>query len=253
MAGMEQLEIHSRSYLVRYIHVQAGHTISWSIQPHKKSLNFGIFKYTGDQTPSLPSNGTFEQSAAPAELPVLNRKVSRGDTTGRSDSLIEQLQEKKLKQVSWHGRCEGDKVSTGKHDVVEGQGGMYGLVFDNTFSKQVSKTATFVLMTYPTATPPKSMHNLHFSQAGGSAPSVGTKASPALKAQSDSVESFHPDYRLDLKEGRPRSARSSSTKIFQDASGTTFYTGVLAKKRRKKNQGHAKRFFSLDYTSSTLS
>lgn len=36
-------------------------------------------------------------------------------------------------------------------------------------------------------------------------------------------------------------------------SGSNFFTGVLLKKRRKKNQGWARRFFSLDYTSSTLS
>ena len=29
---------------MRWIHVSAANTISWSIQPHKKSLNFGIFK-----------------------------------------------------------------------------------------------------------------------------------------------------------------------------------------------------------------
>ncbi len=36
-------------------------------------------------------------------------------------------------------------------------------------------------------------------------------------------------------------------------SGSNFFSGVLQKKRRKKNQGWARRFFSLDYTSSTLS
>ena len=39
----------------------------------------------------------------------------------------------------------------------------------------------------------------------------------------------------------------------ENNSGSNFFTGVLQKKRRKKNQGWARRFFSLDYTSSTLS
>lgn len=39
----------------------------------------------------------------------------------------------------------------------------------------------------------------------------------------------------------------------ESSSGSNFFTGVLQKKRRKKNQGWARRFFSLDYTSSTLS
>ena len=39
----------------------------------------------------------------------------------------------------------------------------------------------------------------------------------------------------------------------ENNSGSNFFTGVLQKKRRKKNQGWARRFFSLDYNSSTLS
>ena len=65
MAGIEQLEIHSKvrsvrmarvdgtarhrlptvltiipsqSYIVRWVRVDDGHTISWSVQPHKKSM-----------------------------------------------------------------------------------------------------------------------------------------------------------------------------------------------------------------------
>ena len=53
-------------------------------------------------------------------------------------------------QVSWTGRCEADRATTGTYDVPAGTtAAMYGLVFDNTHSKQWSKTVTFVLMTYP--------------------------------------------------------------------------------------------------------
>ncbi len=62
MAGIEQLEIHSKvrscsrfrrapsrrrkslhvsaskSYIVRWVKVDGGHTVSWSVQPHKKSM-----------------------------------------------------------------------------------------------------------------------------------------------------------------------------------------------------------------------
>ncbi|KAI5295311.1 hypothetical protein KEM52_001762 [Ascosphaera acerosa] len=48
---MEELE----SYLVRWIYVQPKHTIAWSIQPHRKSLNFGIFKHPFTQPPPSPS------------------------------------------------------------------------------------------------------------------------------------------------------------------------------------------------------
>jgi hypothetical protein len=155
--------------------------------------------------------------------------------------------------VAWTGKCEADKVSMGRYDVAEGEGGMYGLVFDNTFSKTTGKTITFVLMTHPTNAPPKSGHHLHYSQAF--APNVpgGRKgSSPSLRPVTDSVESLHGDtvmHRGVLEDPRPRSNATESKGL----EGSSFYTGVLHKKRRKKGQGHARRFFSLDFTSSTLS
>ena len=166
---------------------------------------------------------------------------------------MEKLQGLGMKAVAWMGKCEADKVSMGKYDVVEGEEGMYGLVFDNTFSKQVSKTATFVLMTYQTNAPPKSGHHLHFSQAfsAGSTTSLGTKPSPQIQAFSESTDSLaHDAYKTVLSDPRPRSNHATESK---STMGTTFYTGILHKKRRRRNQGFAKRFFSLDFTSSTLS
>lgn len=139
----------------------------------------------------------------------------------------------------------------GKYDVPAGDGGMYGLVFDNTFSKQVSKTANFVLMTYNTSSPPKSGHHLHFSQASSTS-SLSAQASPALTAV-PSHDSLPADATTALKavasDPRPRSGHGSESKSF---GGSTFYTGVLLKKRRK-HRNFARRFFSLDFTSSTLS
>ncbi|KAK5043452.1 Oxysterol-binding protein 3, partial [Cryomyces antarcticus] len=147
--------------------------------PHKKSINFGIFKHPGTLngvTPNLPSTATFEPPPTPGLLIEANTggtKSRRGSTaTSRNDTttVVEKLKSLGLKPVAWTGKCEADKVSMGRYEVPEGEGGMYGLVFDNTFSKQVSKTATFVLMTHPTDAPPKSGHHLHYSQAfpGGS-------------------------------------------------------------------------------------
>lgn len=261
MAGMEQLEIHSKSYLVRWVNVSAGHTISWSIQPHKKSLNFGVFKHPGANsgvTPNLPSSATFEAPSTPAlEVPI-TRPRGLSNATSRNDRtwVVEKLQSIGLRPVAWAGKCEADKVSVGKFNVPEGEGGMYGLVFDNTFSKQVSKTATFVLMTYPTNAPPKSGHHMHYAQAfaGSSTASLPSKPSPGLPAFSDSTDSLPQESSLGkrlLTETRPKSAHISSEPRFSGSS--TFYTGILQKKRRKRNQGYARRFFSLDFTSSTLS
>jgi len=166
---------------------------------------------------------------------------------------VEKLQSLGIKSVAWSGKCEADKVTMGRYDVGEGEGGMYGMVFDNTFSKQTSKTAHIVLMTHPTDAVPKSGHHLYNSQrsASGSAPSF----SPSLQPVTDSNESLPQTgglHRAVLEDPRPASKHGRGVES-KGLEGATFYTGVLNKKRRKKGQGYAKRFFSLDFTSSTLS
>ena len=160
--------------------------------------------------------------------------------------MFEKLAAIGLRQVHWQGKCEADLVTMGTYDVPQGGSGMYGLVFDNTFSKTVSKTATFVLMTYPTNAAPKSGHHMHYAQAKAGASSTSlTKSSPSM-GPVESSESL-PQQLAD----RPRSMHEKPR--LASASSSSFMTGVLLKKRRKKNQGHARRFFSLDFTTSTLS
>lgn len=124
---------------------------------------------------------------------------------------------------------------------------MFGLIFDNTFSKQTSKTATFVLLTYPTGNPPQTARHLPNLQAGPVASSSRTSLgkhsnSPHMgAAPAESVDSL------------PSRARALSTAKSENGASSPYHTGVLLKRRRKKGQGHAKRFFSLDYTTCTLS
>ncbi|EON67585.1 hypothetical protein W97_06953 [Coniosporium apollinis CBS 100218] len=260
MAEIEQLEVHSRSYLIRWVNVPSGHTISWTIQPHKKSLNFGVFKHPGGHgglAPNLPpSSATLDPPPTPGlENATRPRGMSNAESRNDKSRVIEKLQALGMKCVAWAGKVEADKASTGKYDVPEGEGGMYGLVFDNTFSKQVSKTATFVVMTYPTSAPPRSGQQLRVLQAPPNASTISLAAqrSPGLPAISDSTESLPQETRhVSATESRPRSAAGTDTDT-RTAPPSTCYTGVLWKKRRKKNQTPARRFFSLDFTSSTLS
>jgi hypothetical protein len=168
-------------------------------------------------------------------------------STSRNDRtvVLEKLSAIGLKQVQWHGKCEADQVSLGTYDVPAGEGGMYGLVFDNTFSKTVSKQATFVLMTYPTNAPPKSGHHMRYAQAGAGGSSTSLPKSSPSMGPVESSESLPQTFAE-----RPKSHYAPKT---ASVSGSSFLTGVLHKKRRKRNQGYARRFFSLDFTSSTLS
>jgi oxysterol-binding protein-related protein 3/6/7 len=176
-------------------------------------------------------------------------KLSRNDNS----TVCQKLESLGMKCVAWTGKCEADKVSVGKYDVHEGEGGMYGLVFDNTFSKQISKTATFVLMTHPTNAPPTSGHHLHFSSEASAATSSTSlpKGSPALgpAMSTDSLPQDSHSLKSVAADPRPRSKHGTQSK---SSGGSTFYTGVMHKRRRKHNN-YAKRFFSLDYTTGTLS
>lgn len=148
-------------------------------------------------------------------------------------------------------------MSTGKYDVPKGEGGMYALVFDNTFAKQFSKSVTFVPLTYPTNSPPQANHHMHHIQ-GSSASSVSSfrdnQNQRVVPARHESSESVVPINRsnIDLPKDSndPRAQRSGES---ENSAGSNFYTGVLHKRRRKRHQGYARRFFSLDYTTSTLS
>ncbi|KAL1956574.1 hypothetical protein VTO42DRAFT_7045 [Malbranchea cinnamomea] len=248
MAGMEEVEIHSKSYLVRWINVESEHTISWSIQPHKKSLNFGIFKHPGTSGPlgsnaaSVPSNG---------EHTELAKDGSKAE--GSASFVTEKLKAIGLRPISWVGRCEADKISQGTYDVGANEGGNYALVFDNTFSKQLSKTATFVLLTYPTNCPPRSGHQVHHSQA------LTTSIGNSLSTRSPNVITSESTESLRHTRGYAWSGAAGNAKVPPGSSGssqsfpTPVHTGILHKRRRKRHQGYARRFFTLDFTTSTLS
>lgn len=249
---------------MRWVHVAEDHSITWSVQPHKKSINFGIFKHPGNKnsltTPILPTSAIFDPPDTPttASTPGDGEKARRRGSVAKNDrdSIIEKLQKLGLKCVDWIGNCEADKVSMGTYDIARGQDGTYGLVFDNTFSKTVSKTATFVLMTHPTNAPPKNKAlATPYSQtaAAASVTSFDASKSPRLRPQPSS-ESLNQDLDLHTSiEGAPLPNRTRRNTIGKGLEVTDIHTGILWKKRRKRGQGWAKRFFSLDFTSSTLS
>ena len=156
--------------------------------------------------------------------------------------------------VQWCGKCEADKVSVGTYPVTAGHGGMYGLIFDNTFSKTFSKTATFVLLTYPSNAPPDATHhqqNLPGASTLGALTNTGKNQSPKMTASaSDSMDSLQSS----LAVGNSRSRGNSVQGRHDSENGTTTYhVGVLQKRRRKKGQGYARRYFSLDFATCTLS
>ena len=167
---------------------------------------------------------------------------------------MERLTSIGLKRVCWIGRCEADKITQGIHDVPLNEGGNYALVLDNTFSKNWSKTVTFFLLTYPSAHPPQFGATLHHSQAAANTapPTTSSKFSPSLRPRKESTSSVN---QSSARRAIPANIPAVPLGVFNPflPSSLTVHAGVLQKRRRKRHQGYARRFFSLDFTSSTLS
>jgi hypothetical protein len=212
------------------------------------SRNFGIVKHPGTgaaaSSTSTPRNPNFDDAVHSLQPP---------STDARNDSSTaqEQLRAKGFIVVEWHGKCEADKVFMGTFAVPSGHGGMYGLVFDNTFSKQISKTATFVLLTYPSNAPPHSTHlqKLQGSLHGSGSNSAKNSSPKLATSASESVESLNSN----LAMARNASRGSGMSRPDSENGFPSYHVGVLQKRRRKRGQGYARRFFSLDFATCTLS
>lgn len=57
--------------------------------------------------------------------------------------LQDRLEAAGFEVVYWHGRCNPDELLQGHFEVLAGMEGTYALFFDNTFSKNTSKTVLF--------------------------------------------------------------------------------------------------------------
>ena len=211
---------------------------------------FGVVKHPGSGSTLLsPMAGGDVEGSGSHTHGVSDAKSSR---SSKKDSTAQELLASKgFIPIRWCGRYEADKVSIGTHDVLAGQGGMYGLVFDNTLSKQTSKTATFVVLTYPIDMPPQTANhlpNLQLPNAERSEGSLGKYGSTRLEGTgvaSSSVDSL-PSHHAD-------GGKSTSASHRDGTRSPTRHTGNLSKRRRKKGQGYARRFFSLDFSTCTLS
>lgn len=219
--------------------------------------NFGIFKHPGtggSNSALLPPPSTVDDSNSSLDPESIVGRSRRSSSVARNDlsTAQEQLKAKGFLPIQWYGKCDADKVSMGTYAVAAGQGGNFGLIFDNTFSKTVSKTATFVLLTYPSNAPPHATYHEGKGQGSMSMSSVGkTKShSPRLGASaSASVDSFQSHLVL----GNGSRGNSIVGKNESDLHLATYHVGILSKRRRKRGQGYARRFFSLDFASCTLS
>ncbi|KAG0154818.1 hypothetical protein PDIDSM_388 [Penicillium digitatum] len=220
MAAMEELEIHSKR--------QSHHLLEYSTTQEVRQL-----WHLQTPWPIIFSELPYSCLRFPKHL--FHREPPATATTAgarqQQSAVIEKLTAIGLKTIKWTGKCEADKITQGTYDVPFSEGGNYALVFDNTFSKQISKTVTLVLLTYPTGLQPHSSAPI----ATRSQPEASTESLPQPKTR------------------RRGNSRATLNSQHMDMSNLNVHTGLLQKRRRKRHQGWAWRFFSLDFTSCTLS
>lgn len=111
---MENLEVRSKSYLIKWINAPDNSVINYEIKPLKHSINFGIYTYKDAQTPK---------------------------TNLQTVSLEGKLNNSNLKQQKWVGRINGDELVKNRFKVQKAS--IYAFVFDNSFSKTVGKKILF--------------------------------------------------------------------------------------------------------------
>lgn len=235
---MEAIDVQNRSFVVRWLKVQQGDTITYQLKPLKRSVDAGIYKRrttinddaferdsgasSSDASPHSPSKsngGVGSVHIAPDTKALLDYAINRSNssleefaTRQRSKSIaaVQHLTQdipldKKLtaqgfRQVQWLGTISGNDLIEGSLQADED--GYYAFVLDNTASKTAKKK---ILM------------------------------SVANKTQ---------DLDVPVHRSRSQLVRVKQGRILQ---------GYMLKKRRKKLQGFTKRFFKLDLKYKALS
>ncbi|KAK9473624.1 Pleckstrin homology domain-containing protein, partial [Dipodascopsis tothii] len=267
---MEALEVHSKAFLIKWINVPDNCCIRWQVRPNKRSINFGIFKRPAAAAPApatpAPARGrnrstslsvlapigaatssTSLASAADTTLGSGTFADTSADETGASAFTDEKTAHAGLVPVYWHGRCQANELLKGSYTVAAGNGGLFAFVFDNTFSKTYSKTVQFVqTLTYPDG-------------RGARRPSVYDLPAPQEDPET-SRERYEADVHDILRDQQhhpddPLADVPAAVSLRRATTNTIdrFHAGMLLKKRRKKLQGYAKRYFALDYDLGTLS
>ncbi|KAH3675456.1 hypothetical protein WICMUC_002745 [Wickerhamomyces mucosus] len=128
---METIEIHSKSFVIKWIQIPNDTTLTFQLKPLKKSINFGIYKSNNSNSNSNLITGTNQDQ-------LLQRKRSNSIF---KISLEERLKQSNLIKVKDYGIIQGNQLFT--NDLKIKQGGIFALIFDNSFSKSNSKQILF--------------------------------------------------------------------------------------------------------------
>ncbi|BFZ54493.1 Oxysterol-binding protein 3 [Savitreella phatthalungensis] len=261
---LEQVQVLNRDIFVKYVDVPAGGTLHYQIKPQGHSIYYGMWRKhaaaardfnSHSSSPSSPvlsketaaSTSSSATSTTPSKRPSIGGNPAQGSfymqavqrnrssmsVTSNSSrtNLDERMRHADLDPVLGKVRVAGGKVAKG--DLVAHEPAIYALVLDNTFSRDKKKVVTFVLHVSPPATP----------ALASVQPSTVALKDPIPDKQISRAETNLED---DDKTGM------AAVKTNPPQRAEEHLSGALLKRRRKKLQGWAKRWFVLDLRQRTL-
>lgn len=242
---METLEVHSKDFLVKWVHAPDNCIIDWYVKPVKKSINFAIYRKSADSSESkensespVPRSGSgvsreehangsgTADSVSSVNVAASKLHKTRSRLMSRSSSFNENLEQSDLQLVKHYNKLIAGELVHGKYEVE--RGGTFAFIFDNSFSKTTMKKVLF-------------SSKILFASPGSN--EVYRRKMFALKKTS-----IH-----DLRSnGGGRTLLAPKYNGAEDDDDDTLHS-VLLKKRRKVLQGYVKRYFLLNFKYGTLS
>ncbi|ODV81979.1 uncharacterized protein CANTADRAFT_43624 [Suhomyces tanzawaensis NRRL Y-17324] len=139
---METLEIHSKDFLVKWVHAPDNSTIDWQVKPLKKSINLAIYKKKDEKRATDDGGPLAPPSPAYADEEQLNPPSNSG-TKSRSSTFSSNLSNSDLTLLKNYNKLISDELVHGTFEVTKG--GMFAFIFDNSFSKTTGKKVYFSL------------------------------------------------------------------------------------------------------------
>lgn len=139
----EVLEIHSKDFLIKWVHAPDNSMIDWKITPFKKSINFAIYKKHEDPTNGIDIQDSMESLdiQGRSRSDSLSSVLTGGIVRTRSRSSTFSSISSDLTLIKNYFKLIAEEDVHGKLEVS--QGGMFAFVFDNSFSKTISKKVSF--------------------------------------------------------------------------------------------------------------
>ena len=146
---METVEIASKGFLLKYLHVKGGQTVTWQVRPTKHSLyefpaiisliirNVGIYRHPETLETSKDGLTSREETSNDFGLNVNSLGTNTNEKNGVRPRQLsttnipcrERLKAAGLHEIEWYGKCEAEKVASGRFTVLPGMDGIYSLCF----------------------------------------------------------------------------------------------------------------------------